>query len=521
MHRSSFLFLFIISLCCISWLTGCAHSPSFSYPLSAFTKVPAEYVHVWSESTHPFTGAAVIDSDNDGVMEIFISGGEGQRDALLLYKNKNQGLIDIAQGKGLTNETATYGVTAIDLDNDGDTDLIVARDDGVFIYVNQDGKFESKKIPVNFPKQSIPFSVTVADIDQDGDGDLYISIFVKFSEFRSGVFNDATHAKSNRLLLNNGALTFTDITQSAGVQGKNNTFFSSFVDLDGDGWQDLVLAQNTGEVEIFRNNKNLTFTAIPSDSGFGFWMGLAIGDIDNDGDQDLFFSNIGDSIPHFLTRGDLQLDQRSNNEWLLLRNDGNFKFSDVTETYGLTDEGFAWGAVFEDLNLDGQLDLLVAQNYIKWPLHKLFKLPGKVLLQVFSENEYQFHRATELGIDNPFYGQSPLIIDLNADAKPDIVWLNMDGPVRAFLNTSPANSLLISPADTVAMLGTRITVELANGKTYTKEIVANTGLLTDQTPELFFGLGNETKVERVIINRPKHKIEIIEAPVINQRIHIQ
>lgn len=105
MHRSSFLFLFISSLCCISWLTGCAHSPSFSYPLFAFTKVPAEYVHVWSESTHPFTGAAVIDSDNDGVMEIFISGGEGQRDALLLYKNKNQGLIDIAQG--LTNETAT------------------------------------------------------------------------------------------------------------------------------------------------------------------------------------------------------------------------------------------------------------------------------------------------------------------------------------------------------------------------------------------------------------------------------
>lgn len=75
-------------------------------------------------------------------MEIFVSGDDGQRDALLTYKN--QRLINIAQDKGLTNETATYGATAIDLDNDGDIDLIVACDDGVFIYVNQEGKIKSR-----------------------------------------------------------------------------------------------------------------------------------------------------------------------------------------------------------------------------------------------------------------------------------------------------------------------------------------------------------------------------------------
>ncbi len=75
MYRSSFLLLFMTALCCISLLAGCAHSPSLSYPLTAFAKVSVAYEHVWSESTHPFTGAAVIDSDNDGVMEIFISGG--------------------------------------------------------------------------------------------------------------------------------------------------------------------------------------------------------------------------------------------------------------------------------------------------------------------------------------------------------------------------------------------------------------------------------------------------------------
>ena len=89
-------------------------------------------------------------------------------------------------------------------------------------------------------------------------------------------------------------------------------------------------------------------------------MGVAVGDIDNDGDQDLFFSNVGKSIPKVLTAGDLRDDQHQTHEWLLLRNDGDFHFTDLTEAYRLTGEGFAWGAVFEDLDLDGRLDLLVS-----------------------------------------------------------------------------------------------------------------------------------------------------------------
>jgi enediyne biosynthesis protein E4 len=131
----------------------------------------------------------------------------------------------------------------------------------------------------------------------------------------------------------------------------------------------LVVSQNTGSVQIFRNMTDRTFQPVPTKSAFGFWMGLAISDIDNDGDH-LFFTNVGQSIPLFLTSGHLRDDQRHTHEWMLWRNDGNFRSTDVTDAYRLTDEGFAWGAVFEDLNLDGQLDLFVAQNYIKWPIHK-------------------------------------------------------------------------------------------------------------------------------------------------------
>jgi hypothetical protein len=125
----------------------------------------------------------------------------------------------------------------------------------------------------------------------------------------------------------------------------------------------LVVSQNTGSVQIFRNMTDRTFQPVPTKSAFGFWMGLAISDIDNDGDH-LFFTNVGQSIPLFLTSGHLRDDQRHTHEWMLWRNDGNFRSTDVTDAYRLTDEGFAWGAVFVDLNLDGQLDLFVAQNYI-------------------------------------------------------------------------------------------------------------------------------------------------------------
>jgi hypothetical protein len=263
--------------------------------------------------------------------------------------------------------------------------------------------------------------------------------------------------------------------------------------------------------------KNRTFQSVASNSGYGFWMGLAVGDIDNDGDQDLFFSNVGGSIPAFLTTGDIRDGQRHNLEWLLLRNDGGFRFTDATQAYRLTGEGFAWGAVFEDLDLDGRLDLLVAQNYIKWPVHKLFKLSGQTYLQRPLDRATAFLKAPALGLGNSFYGQSPLIVDLDGDGRQDVVWLNMNGPLRAFLNTSTANHVTFVVPDNVAALGTRIRVDTDQGRSYTREVVASAGMLTDQTPELAFGLGALERVLRVVVRRADGRTEEIPPPPLNRK----
>lgn len=511
---------------CVPTFESIVHLPDDDDDATAFRKVDAPFEHRWKETSHPFSGAAVIDIDGDGREEIFVGGGEGQKDALFRYESGR--LIYMPEALQLSSDAATHGATAIDIDSDGDTDLLVARTTGVSLYLNSASGFSTTEVPLKLAPEAVPFQVAVSDINRDGQADLYISVFVATDAFRSATYNDPAHAKQNILLLNNGDLTFTDITKESGTAGRQNTFTSVFNDLNADGWPDLILAQNTGEIEIFRNlgnaseatEKGTRFESIDTNTGYGFWMGLALGDIDRDGDQDLYFSNIGTSIPDFLTSGDLLDDQRQETDWLLWRNDGEFKFTDVTQEYGIKDYGFAWGAVFEDIDLDGQLDLLVAQNYLKWPLHKLGRLPGKVLLQRERNGSAQLEQADGLAINNPHYGQSPIILDFNGDSKPDLLWLNMNGPLRAFLNRTPNNSLAVALPDNLSSAGANVTVITPDGASYTRQVVGSIGLMTDQSSTLFFGLGANKTVKQIDVRWADGSSTVISEPLVNTTVRI-
>ena len=502
-------------------LAGCENGPSVSSHPSAtpFLEIPSGFTHQWSEPSHPFTGAAVIDVDGDGRDELFVGGGSGQGDALLFFEDG--ALVNRIAGTGLDDKTgATHGALSTDFDLDGDVDLIVARENGVFVYANDQGRFLSSTVALDLPPDSVPLSVAAADVDKDGDLDLYVSVFVSFPAFRSATFNDPEHAKKNILLINTGDMTFVDKTAETQTASLQNTFHSTFVDLDSDADLDLVLAQNTGEVEIFANEGNGTFRSVPTNSGFGFWMGIAVGDIDQDGDEDLLISNAGNSIPKFLTTGDLREDQRHNINWGLLRNEGGLSFSDQIGTYGLDGYGFAWGAVFEDINQDGLLDLLVAQNYIKWPVHKWFPLDGKALLQFEGEGQEPFVSVESLGLDNPHFGQSPMIADLNGDGRPDVIWLNMDGPLRAFLNQGQSRYLTLRFADDHRCQGAKAEVMLADGTLLRRQVIASTGLLTDQTATLFFGLPGTSPVSKVTITSTSGNVSELDGGLENTTLKV-
>jgi hypothetical protein len=506
----------------VSLDTGCVwiHPTEPIRPLPAgiaaprFEEVGVDFAHRWDrERAHHLTGAAVLDLDGDGRQEIFVGGSAGQPDALLSLVGGR--LVDRIEGTGLSSLEATYGSCAIDLDADGDVDLVVARNDGLTLYVNQGGgRFDGRRLPVSLPESSVPLAVAAGDIEHDGDADLYVSVFVDKPHFVPATFNVPSHAKANRLLRNDGGLRFTDVT-TAVTETKQNTFTSVFVDLDGDRYQDLVVAQNTGQVEILRKTRDGGFAAVPFDSGYGFWMGVAAGDVDGDGDQDLLFTNVGDTFPAFVVKGDRHDDQPYAGGWRLWRNDGGFRFANVTHEAGLDDMGFAWGAVFEDVNLDGRLDLLVSQNYVKWPVHEWFKFPGKVLLGTGNGLEFRPAQVAE----NPAYSNSPVIADFDGDSRPDLFWLTNDSPSRAYLNRSAGNSVVVALPDAVASLGARVHVDGAAAH-YTREVASSSGLGSDHGSQLVFGLGAEAHAGRVSVTWADGTTTEIAEPPANQPIRV-
>jgi hypothetical protein len=109
----------------------------------------------------------------------------------------------------------------------------------------------------------------------------------------------------------------------------------------------------------------------------------------------------------------------------------------------------------------------------------LFKLSGRTYLQSTHDGARTFHHPPALGLENNYFGQSPLVVDLNGDGRQDLLWINMDGPVRAFLNTSRRNFITLVVPDTVSALGTRISIETDRGKSYTRAAIGSVGMLTD------------------------------------------
>jgi len=270
-----------------------------------FTEVPTEFTHTSDfVAALPFMALSTIDIDidididGDGTDELFVGGGIGQQDGLQKYEN-NQ-FVSLSSEGWFTkdDQDPTYGASSIDANNDGRVDLFVARSSGLYLYENTGNGFSGSKIDFPLDRKSMPLSVSFGDINNDGAVDLYVSNYIR-PEFVEGetIFNQEYGGISN-LLLNNGDNTFTDITQSSGVYEQHNTFTAVFVDLNNNGLSDLVVAQDTGFVRVFKNNGNATFDRIELPVTYSYPMGIAVSDYNNDGYMDLYFSNVGTTLPH-------------------------------------------------------------------------------------------------------------------------------------------------------------------------------------------------------------------------------
>ncbi|MCZ6819814.1 MAG: CRTAC1 family protein [Calditrichaeota bacterium] len=471
-----------------------------SVTVPKFSEFVLDFEHklIDSESL-PFVASAIIDVDNDGIEELFLGGGPNQEDVIYEYKNGGFKRLSADVFHKTELADATFGASVVDVDKNSYSDLIISRTNGVWLYLNNNGHFSGQKLDLPIPLDTSPLSVAIADINRDGHFDMYIAGYIR-KELVEGqnIFNKEGYGGSSIMVINNGDNTFTDITESSGLYYKHNTFMGVFVDVDNDGLEDLVVAHDTGQVRTWKNLGNMKFKNMsnPNSSQYSYPMGIAVTDYKNNGLVDFFFSNVGSTAPAFAAKGDLRDDQVHNPKWIMFQNKGGFAFNDIAEQVKLADYEFSWGAIFEDFNLDGLDDLVVSENYIGFPIHKIpfLRLPGRFLIQTQS-GEFAA-RGQESGVINTGYGISPITADFNNDGYPDLVHVNIAGNSKAFINKGgDANYLKVQLPNTIESIAAKIKVIRSDGLVLRRDVVSGEGLSSDQSHVQIFGLGDALATE--------------------------
>ena len=267
-HWGVFVVLVIIFIAIAIWTTDIGKISVLrwnksNYGLSINT-INSKYASVWTNSNKKIDNERSLDyiasaiikislpdtkeiTGNDTEEVIFMGTIKGKDDALLAYRDGR--LVDKIEFTNLSDSSATtYAAVAIDLNNDGLDDLIIARSNGVKLYLQKgNNKFIVKEI---LPKSddTIPVSLAVSDLNNDGEADLYVSNFSHPNNIMAYKFGENPHVKNKILYQKNGK--WVDITNEVG----GNTYTAAFINLNSDKLADLIVADSSG-LDVYKNNK--------------------------------------------------------------------------------------------------------------------------------------------------------------------------------------------------------------------------------------------------------------------------
>ncbi|MEC7983719.1 MAG: CRTAC1 family protein [Myxococcota bacterium] len=358
----------------------------------------------------------VGDFDNDKDADIYV-GGWG---ASNLYENDGTGnFTDVTAAAKIGNVDRVKAAAFTDLDNDGDVDLVLSRfidekSEDLLVFTNNNGQFTMLEGAVskalNYDR-AMP--LTVADFNRDGFNDIYVG----FPGARDFTYLDAKPNPLNTqgVFMNNGNATFRDATLISGLDKSpgERTGLAAYphasvkADFDGDGRVDLMVADDRrGPSHVYKHAGDGTFSEVSSDSGLenkAWAMGVAVGDYDNDGLPDIYYSNIdflaAKRIDASLRDSDVEVFHGNR----LYRNLGDGTFEDVTEKAGVGWAGeAAAGSMWMDYDNDGDLDLYV--------LNGLWTGPGDQELSSLFNRAY----VSELLIEKNDLARAKAPLDIDA-----------------------------------------------------------------------------------------------------------
>src|SRR5277367_2370444 len=479
-------------------------------------------------------GVGLFDCDDDGRLDIVTVNGstverykKGGDLMVTLYHQEADGTFkDITKDAGLTRLGWGMGVAVADYDNDGKLDLFVTGYGGNVLYRNLGGcKFEDVTEKAGVRGGGFSTGAAWGDYDRDGNVDLFVSRYVHMPEPGSNKFCKykgllvqcgpwGLQGESDLLYHNRGDGTFEEVSVKAGVHDDIGYYGlgAMWADYDNDGWPDLLVANDSVPSYLYHNNHDGTFTDV------GLLSGVALsGDGQSLGSMGIDFADYDHSgrLSYFVTH----FAEQPNS---LYRNLGEKGFDDVSWTSGLGQPSYpyvGWGTAFFDMDNDGWLDLLVANGHV-YPQVDSADVGARY------EQPLLLHRNNRDGTFDEISREAGLATlplksrrgaafgDIFNTGNIDVVLLNVGEPPSLLLNTNHDGNHrvlfhLVGTKSNRAAIGARITIH-SGGTAQFSEVRSGASYLSQNDLRQHFGLGAATKIDTIEVRWPNGAIEKLE-----------
>ena len=481
-------------------------------------------------------GIGLFDCDNDGKLDIVMVNGStvdryrqgGDLLVTLWHQDADLKFTDITDKAGLTRKGWGMGVAVADYDNDGNLDLFVTGYGGNALYRNKGNcTFEDVTDKAGVRGGGFSTGAAWADYDRDGNVDLFVSRYVyvdmndlpefgstKFCHFKGVPVQCGPwgmEGETDLLYHNRGDGTFEEVSKKAGVDDPEKYYGLGVTwgDYDNDGWPDLFVADDATPNHLYHNNHNGTFSDEAMAAGVAMngegqalgSMGATWGDYDHSGRLSIFVTEFADQ-PN-----------------TLYRNQGTRGFEDVAMASHLGQRSLpflGWGTTFFDMDDDGWLDLFVACGHVYPQMDNVQASASYAEPMLLHRNlrDGTFEEVSKAGglADMPLRSRRGAAFgDIANNGNVDIVVLNVGEPPSLLLNTNKiANHRVLfrlqGTKSNRAAIGARVTIH-AGGMTQFDEVRGGGSYLSQNDLRLHFGLGSAMKIDSLEVRWPTGKTE--------------